>query len=164
MTRGGTSRWDRELRIVIKKLTGCTHTFALARLPPGFFSLLRVSFMVRNYIKKGGHGGRRHGSGNKPDHWQAQGGRAAAAAAKARPAGATPRPKLRHRGAESSGSSGRRRAARARAAASRRRHRTWQRQQKKMAAAAARSHTMTAACDALVCVHTFNPGVSQHHQ
>ena len=40
--------------------------------------------MVRNYIRKGGHGGERRGAGNKPGHWDAQGGRAAAAAAKAR--------------------------------------------------------------------------------
>lgn len=38
--------------------------------------------MVRNYQKRGGHGGARSGAGNKPGHWEAQGGRAAAAIAK----------------------------------------------------------------------------------
>ena len=39
--------------------------------------------MVRNYIKKGGHGGRRRGQGLPAQHWEAQGGRKAAAEAKA---------------------------------------------------------------------------------
>ena len=38
--------------------------------------------MVRNYHRKGGHGGARSGAGNKPGHWEAQGGRVAAAIAK----------------------------------------------------------------------------------
>ena len=38
--------------------------------------------MVRNYQRKGGHGGARSGAGNKPGHWEAQGGRVAAAIAK----------------------------------------------------------------------------------
>ena len=38
--------------------------------------------MVRTYEKKGGHGGARSGAGNKLGHWEAQGGRAAAAIAK----------------------------------------------------------------------------------
>ena len=38
--------------------------------------------MVRHYVRKGGWGGARSGSGNKPGHWDDQGGRAAAAAAK----------------------------------------------------------------------------------
>ena len=37
--------------------------------------------MVRNYVRKGGWGGSRAGSGNKPGHWADQGGRAAAGAA-----------------------------------------------------------------------------------
>ena len=40
------------------------------------------SGMVRTYVRKGGWGGARAGSGNKPGHWEAQGGRAAAASAK----------------------------------------------------------------------------------
>ena len=39
--------------------------------------------MVRNYIKKGGHGGRREGAGLRAGHWEEQGGRAAAGIAKA---------------------------------------------------------------------------------
>ena len=39
--------------------------------------------MVRNYIRKGGHGGSRRNSGLWPFHWEDQGGRAAAAQAKA---------------------------------------------------------------------------------
>ena len=39
--------------------------------------------MVRNYIKKGGHGGRRGGQGLAFQHWEDQGGRKAAAEAKA---------------------------------------------------------------------------------
>ena len=38
--------------------------------------------MVRNYIKKGGHGGHRAGAGLSKGHWDYQGGRAAAATAK----------------------------------------------------------------------------------
>ena len=38
--------------------------------------------MVKNYQRKGGHGGARSGAGNKPGHWEAQGGRVAAAIAK----------------------------------------------------------------------------------
>ena len=38
--------------------------------------------MVKNYQRKGGHGGARSGAGNKPGHWDAQGGRIAAAIAK----------------------------------------------------------------------------------
>ena len=40
------------------------------------------SGMVRTYVRKGGWGGARAGSGNKPGHWEAQGGRAAAESAK----------------------------------------------------------------------------------
>ena len=38
--------------------------------------------MVRNYIRKGGHGGRRDGAGLTAGFWEAQGGRKVAAAAK----------------------------------------------------------------------------------
>ena len=38
--------------------------------------------MVSNYIKKGGHGGKRVGAGLKAGHWDEQGGREAAAEAK----------------------------------------------------------------------------------
>ena len=38
--------------------------------------------MVRNYKRKGGHGGKREGAGCKPGQWEDQGGRAAAAIAK----------------------------------------------------------------------------------
>ena len=38
--------------------------------------------MVSNYIKKGGHGGKRVGAGLKAGHWDEQGGRKAAAEAK----------------------------------------------------------------------------------
>lgn len=38
--------------------------------------------MVRNYVRKGGWGGSRAGSGNKPGHWEDQGGRATAAETK----------------------------------------------------------------------------------
>ena len=38
--------------------------------------------MVRKYIRKGGHGGSRRNAGLRPQHWESQGGRAAAAAAK----------------------------------------------------------------------------------
>ena len=38
--------------------------------------------MVRDYVRKGGWGGSRAGSGNKPGHWEDQGGRATAAEAK----------------------------------------------------------------------------------
>lgn len=37
---------------------------------------------MRHYVRKGGWGGARSGSGNKPGHWDDQGGRAAAAVAK----------------------------------------------------------------------------------
>ena len=39
--------------------------------------------MVRNYIRKGGHGGRRSNAGLHAGHWQDQGRHSAAAAAKA---------------------------------------------------------------------------------
>ena len=39
--------------------------------------------MVRNYKRKGGHGGSRLGAGLKAGYWEEQGGRAAAAIAKA---------------------------------------------------------------------------------
>ena len=39
--------------------------------------------MVRTYVKKGGHGGRRTGAGLAAGHWDQQGGRAAAAESKA---------------------------------------------------------------------------------
>ena len=39
--------------------------------------------MVRNYIRKGGHGGRRSNAGLPAGHWQDQGSRSAAAAVKA---------------------------------------------------------------------------------
>ena len=38
--------------------------------------------MVRHYVRKGGWGGSRAGSGNKPGQWEDQGGRATAAEAK----------------------------------------------------------------------------------
>ena len=37
---------------------------------------------MRNYIKKGGHGGKRVGAGLKAGHWDEQGGRKRAAEAK----------------------------------------------------------------------------------
>ena len=43
----------------------------------------RARHMVTNYVKKGGHGGKRRGSGLGVGHWENQGGRKAAAAAKA---------------------------------------------------------------------------------
>ena len=42
-----------------------------------------VGAMAKKYIKKGGHGGARVGAGLKKGHWYEQGGRVAAAAAKA---------------------------------------------------------------------------------
>ena len=39
-------------------------------------------FLMRNYIKKGGHGGKRVGAGLKAGHWDEQGGRKRAAEAK----------------------------------------------------------------------------------
>ena len=42
-----------------------------------------LSSMVRTYQRRGGHGGARSGAGNKPGHWEGQGGRVAAAIAKA---------------------------------------------------------------------------------
>ena len=44
--------------------------------------LAAAANMVRNYIRKGGHGGRRDGAGLAAGFWEAQGGRKAAAAAK----------------------------------------------------------------------------------
>ena len=38
--------------------------------------------MVKNYVKKGGHGGSRPGAGLPPRFWEDQGGRASAAAKK----------------------------------------------------------------------------------
>ena len=38
--------------------------------------------MVRHYKQKGGHGGKRDGAGLKPEHWERQGGRKAASAAR----------------------------------------------------------------------------------
>ncbi len=38
--------------------------------------------MVRNYVKKGGHGGSRAGAGLPAGYWEGQGGRASAAAKK----------------------------------------------------------------------------------
>ena len=38
--------------------------------------------MVRNYKRKGGHGGKREGAGCKPGQWEDQGGRAVAVIAK----------------------------------------------------------------------------------
>ena len=55
-----------------------TPSLPLWWLPPA----LSLSSMVRTYEKKGGHGGARSGAGNKLGHWEAQGGRAAAAIAK----------------------------------------------------------------------------------
>ena len=41
-----------------------------------------AAIMVRHYKRKGGHGGKRDGAGLKPEHWERQGGRKAAAAAR----------------------------------------------------------------------------------
>ena len=58
---------------------------ALALLVGGLIAgswLAALLLMVRKYVKKGGHGGSR-GGGLAPGHWDDQGGRAAAAIAKA---------------------------------------------------------------------------------
>ena len=47
--------------------------------PPGPST---AASMVRHYIRKGGHGGKRDGAGLKPEHWERQGGRKAASAAR----------------------------------------------------------------------------------
>lgn len=109
----------RKIRWISESTLCGRHTF-VPHQPAPTAPAPSLSSMVRNYIRKGGHGGERRGAGNKPGHWDAQGGRAAAAAAKARrevEAKAKAEAEEKRRTA-SSGSSGRRRAARARAAAS----------------------------------------------
>ena len=126
---------------------------------------LSLSSMVKNYIRKGGHGGERRGagkSGNKPGHWDAQGGRAAAAAAKARrdaeaKAKAEAEEKRRRKEQWQQWQQWQQWAApstaRARAAVSRRRRRSWQQLQQLKAVAAVNSRPMTSACDALMCAY-----------
>ena len=61
------------------------HTFAvdLCHHPLTTAAAASLPHMVRNYIRKGGHGGRRSNAGLPAGHWQDQGSRSAAAAAKA---------------------------------------------------------------------------------
>ena len=58
------------------------HSLEVWALSPPTYLPASGSGMVRTYVRKGGWGGARAGSGNKPGHWEAQGGRAAAASAK----------------------------------------------------------------------------------
>ena len=58
------------------------HSLKVWALSPPTYLPASGSGMVRTYVRKGGWGGARAGSGNKPGHWEAQGGRAAAASAK----------------------------------------------------------------------------------
>ena len=50
--------------------------------PPGPSTAAVTRETMRNYKKKGGHGGRREGAGLQPGHWERQGGRKAASAAR----------------------------------------------------------------------------------
>ena len=59
------------------------HTFALARHSTDSGRRRLSLSLMRNYIRKGGHGGRRRGQGLPAQYWENQGGRQAAAKAKA---------------------------------------------------------------------------------
>ena len=75
--------WGSTLKIGLSKsLDPYSQSRSLGSLPPFPSCQLVAPKMVRTYVRKGGWGGARAGSGNKPGHWEAQGGRAAAASAK----------------------------------------------------------------------------------